>query len=187
MTPPAPAWFSMITGWPRIACRRAVTSRDTASVDPPGGTGTTSLMVRSGKVCATAGQQAAAATAAAATHRNRDLDIWRFPRMPAILRRPGSRQQRAGIVGWVSEAKPNAGHTRTMGFASLNPSYMLGIPPEISMDSDRNEGDLMSRRTVMGAAAATMVSGDAAAQVAAPGAPRAKGTRVWLDMDQKEL
>src|SRR5580692_11840600 len=94
MPPPAPAWFSMITGWPSIACRRAVTSRDTASVDPPGGTGTTSLMVCSGKVCATAGQQAVAASAAAAT----------------------------------------------------------------------------------------MVPGGAAAQ-----APRAKGPRVWLDMDQKEL
>jgi arylformamidase len=62
------------------------------------------------------------------------------------------------------------------------------------MDSDRSEGDLMSRRTVMGAAAASMVSGGAAAQVTAQvtaqvaaAAPRAKGPRVWLDMDQKEL
>ncbi len=52
------------------------------------------------------------------------------------------------------------------------------------MDSDRSEGDLMSRRTVIGAAAATMVSTGAAAQQAAP---RPKGPRVWLDMDQKEL
>jgi arylformamidase len=52
------------------------------------------------------------------------------------------------------------------------------------MDSDRNEGDLMSRRTVIGAAAATVVSTGAAAQEAAP---RPKGPRVWLDMDQKEL
>src|SRR6266481_5333006 len=50
------------------------------------------------------------------------------------------------------------------------------------MDSDRSEGDLMSRRTVMGAAAATIVSAGAAAQQ-----PRPKGPRVWLDMDQKEL
>jgi arylformamidase len=50
------------------------------------------------------------------------------------------------------------------------------------MDSDRSKGDLMSRRTVMGAAAATMVSTGAAAQQ-----PRAKGPRVWLEMDQKEL
>ncbi len=42
----------------------------------------------------------------------------------------------------------------------------------------------MSRRTVIGAAAATMVSTGAAAQQAAP---RPKGPRVWLDMDQKEL
>ena len=52
------------------------------------------------------------------------------------------------------------------------------------MDSDRSEGDLMSRRTVIGAAAATVVSTGAAAQQAAP---RPKGPRVWLDMDQKEL
>src|SRR5215470_1358240 len=52
------------------------------------------------------------------------------------------------------------------------------------MDSDRSEGDLMSRRTVMGAAAAAVVSSGAAAQQAAP---RPKGPRVWLDMDQKEL
>src|SRR6516164_9527128 len=51
------------------------------------------------------------------------------------------------------------------------------------MDSDRSEANLMSRRTVMGAAAA-MVSTGAAAQQAAQ---RAKGPRVWLDMDQKEL
>jgi arylformamidase len=52
------------------------------------------------------------------------------------------------------------------------------------MESDRSEGDLMSRRTVIGAAAATVVSTGAAAQQAAP---RPKGPRVWLDMDQKEL
>jgi arylformamidase len=52
------------------------------------------------------------------------------------------------------------------------------------MDSDRSEGDLMSRRTVIGAAAATVVSTGAAAQQAAQ---RPKGPRVWLDMDQKEL
>ncbi len=52
------------------------------------------------------------------------------------------------------------------------------------MDSDRSDGDLMSRRTVVGAAAATVVSTGAAAQQAAP---RPKGPRVWLDMDQKEL
>ena len=52
------------------------------------------------------------------------------------------------------------------------------------MDSDGSEGDLMSRRTVIGAAAATVVSTGAAAQQTAP---RPKGPRVWLDMDQKEL
>src|SRR5262252_542624 len=53
------------------------------------------------------------------------------------------------------------------------------------MNNDRSEGDLMSRRTVIGAAAAaTVVSTGAAAQQAAP---HSKGPRVWLDMDQKEL
>jgi len=51
------------------------------------------------------------------------------------------------------------------------------------MDGDRREGELMSRRTVIGAAAASAVSTGAAAQVA----PRPKGPLVWLDMDQKEL
>jgi arylformamidase len=51
------------------------------------------------------------------------------------------------------------------------------------MDCDHSEGNLMSRRTIMGAAAA-MVSTGAAAQQAEP---RTKGPRVWLDMDQKEL
>src|SRR5215475_2516964 len=52
------------------------------------------------------------------------------------------------------------------------------------MDSDRSEGDLMSRRTVIGAATAAVVSTGATAQQATPSA---KGPRVWLDMDQKEL
>jgi arylformamidase len=41
----------------------------------------------------------------------------------------------------------------------------------------------MSRSTVIDAAGATMVSTDTARQAA----PRAKGPRVWLDMDQQEL
>src|SRR6202162_1807438 len=49
------------------------------------------------------------------------------------------------------------------------------------MDSERSD-DRMSRRTVMGTAAATVVTTSAAARQ-----PRVKGPRVWLDMDQKEL
>jgi arylformamidase len=51
------------------------------------------------------------------------------------------------------------------------------------MDNDHNDGDLMSRRTVIGAAAAAAVApaGVASAE------PREKGPHVWLDMDQKEL
>ena len=47
---------------------------------------------------------------------------------------------------------------------------------------DRNNADLMSRRTVVGAAAATV-----AGSVAQAAEPPAKGPLVWLDMDQKEL
>jgi len=49
------------------------------------------------------------------------------------------------------------------------------------MDSERGD-ERMSRRTMMGAAAATVVSSSAVAQQ-----PHVKGPRVWLDMDQKEL
>jgi len=50
------------------------------------------------------------------------------------------------------------------------------------MEDERN-GDGMSRRTVMGAAAASLAAGAASAQPA----PHAKGPRVWLDFDQQEL
>ena len=52
------------------------------------------------------------------------------------------------------------------------------------MDTDRADGDMLSRRTVVGAAAASVVTTGAAAQQTAP---RVKGPLVWLDMDQKEL
>ncbi len=42
----------------------------------------------------------------------------------------------------------------------------------------------MSRRTIIGAAAATVMP---TAAVAQPAGPHVKGPRVWLDMDQKEL
>ena len=51
-------------------------------------------------------------------------------------------------------------------------------------------GDQMSRRTFLGAAGAVIATAGAAlAQqpTATPPAPRVKGPRVWLDMDQKEL
>jgi arylformamidase len=52
------------------------------------------------------------------------------------------------------------------------------------METERTDGELLSRRTVVGAAAASVVSGSAAAQ---QGTARTKGPPVWLDMDQKEL
>jgi arylformamidase len=51
--------------------------------------------------------------------------------------------------------------------------------------NDHSNGDLMSRRTVIGAAAAATVA--PAGVAAQPAEPRMKGPRVWLDMDQKEL
>jgi arylformamidase len=52
------------------------------------------------------------------------------------------------------------------------------------MEPERSDVDLLSRRTLVGAAAASVVSSGAAAQ---PQGARAKGPPVWLDMDQKEL
>jgi arylformamidase len=57
------------------------------------------------------------------------------------------------------------------------------------MEDERN-GDRMSRRTVIGAAAASLAAGAASAEPApAPQAPQAhvRGPRVWLDFDQQEL
>ena len=56
------------------------------------------------------------------------------------------------------------------------------------MEDERN-GDGMSRRTVIGAAAASIAAGAASAEQAqSPQAqPHVKGPRVWLDFDQKEL
>ena len=51
------------------------------------------------------------------------------------------------------------------------------------MEDERN-GDRMSRRTMIGAAAASLAAGGASAQ--AP-QPHVKGPRVWLDFDQQEL
>jgi arylformamidase len=50
------------------------------------------------------------------------------------------------------------------------------------MGSNYSDSDLMSRRTVVAAAATVGAAG-----VAATAEPRAKGPRVWLDMDQREL
>jgi arylformamidase len=57
------------------------------------------------------------------------------------------------------------------------------------MNDARSNGDGMSRRTVMGAAAASLAAGTASAEQtpAAQAQPRAKGPRVWLDLDQQEL
>src|SRR5215475_3926094 len=55
--------------------------------------------------------------------------------------------------------------------------------PSSDPSSDPSEGELMSRRTVIGAAASVVSTGAIAQQAAS----RVKGPRVWLDMDQKEL
>src|SRR3954468_10976520 len=54
MLPPAPPWFSMMTGWPRIGRIFSAMMRGATSVEPPGGNGTTKVICRDGKVCACA-------------------------------------------------------------------------------------------------------------------------------------
>jgi arylformamidase len=57
------------------------------------------------------------------------------------------------------------------------------------MEDERSNGDGMSRRTVMGTAAASLAAGAASAEQAPAvrAQPRVKGPRVWLDLDQQEL
>src|SRR5271169_3696324 len=57
---------------------------------------------------------------------------------------------------------------------------------------DERDGDRMSRRTVIGAAAASLAAGAASAEQAPQSQPHVnqphvKGPRVWLDFDQQEL
>jgi arylformamidase len=57
---------------------------------------------------------------------------------------------------------------------------------------DERRGDRMSRRTVIGAAAASLAAGAAAAEQApqaqaSKAQPHVKGPAVWLDLDQQEL
>src|SRR5690349_155367 len=54
MLPPAPPWFSMMTAWPRIGRIFSAMMRAATSVEPPGGNGTTNVICRDGKVCASA-------------------------------------------------------------------------------------------------------------------------------------
>ena len=54
------------------------------------------------------------------------------------------------------------------------------------MEDERN-GDRMSRRTVIGAAAASLAAGAASAEQSPQAQPHVKGPRVWLDFDQHEL
>src|SRR5215470_11388376 len=84
-----------------------------------------------------------------------------------------------------------------MGFAALYPSYESGASRDLRSRhrggegvsspakaegrmEDERDGDRMSRRTVIGAAAASLAAGAASAQ--AP-QPHVKGPRVWLDFD----
>src|SRR2546423_12104730 len=52
MLPPAPAVFSTMTGWPNDALMPSAMIRPITSVDPPGASGTTSVIGRDGKTCA---------------------------------------------------------------------------------------------------------------------------------------
>ena len=54
MLPPAPPWFSTMTGWPRMGRIFSAMMRAATSVEPPGGNGTTKVICRDGKLCACA-------------------------------------------------------------------------------------------------------------------------------------
>ncbi|MCY1384043.1 hypothetical protein D9M69_722370 [compost metagenome] len=63
-TVPAPALYSMITGWPQIFCRSTSSMRARMSMPPPGTLGTMILTGLVGHWLARAGQLAAPALAA---------------------------------------------------------------------------------------------------------------------------
>jgi hypothetical protein len=50
MPPPAPARFSITTGWPKSRDMASATGRATKSAKPPGGKGTIMVMERVGQV-----------------------------------------------------------------------------------------------------------------------------------------
>ena len=66
MPPPAPALFSMTTGWPSARPIASATGRPTVSATPPGGNGTTIVTGRSG-YCAFAAAAIISAAQNAAT------------------------------------------------------------------------------------------------------------------------
>src|SRR6186997_1212474 len=66
MLPPAPPWFSMMTAWPRIGRIFSAMMRAATSVEPPGGNGTTKVICRDGKVCASAPARPATSASASA-------------------------------------------------------------------------------------------------------------------------
>src|SRR5437016_1998781 len=67
--PPAPALFSMTTVQPVDFASSCATSRETASVPPPGGNGTIRRIGRDGYVCAPTGAASTRAASAATTKR----------------------------------------------------------------------------------------------------------------------
>src|SRR3954451_15535962 len=69
MLPPAPPTFSITIGWPSTGRMRSAMMRAAASVDPPGGNGTTSVSERTGKFWACALAKPAT-TASASAARN---------------------------------------------------------------------------------------------------------------------
>src|SRR5262249_49323573 len=95
------------------------------------------------------------------------------PSAPSTYTRQSARMDRSTRRCW------NASFIAARG--DLRGSCSTGRPwmPD---STEHGDGDLMSRRTVIGAAAATVgAAGVAAAQT------RVKGPRVFLDMDQNEL
>jgi arylformamidase len=91
----------------------------------------------------------------------------------------------------MAAAAPAFGTGRDIETAARQDCNLAG-PEEGRMEDERN-GDGMSRRTVIGAAAASLAAGAASAEQAPQAQPHVqaqqhvKGPRVWLDFDQQEL
>jgi len=71
MVPPAPPRLSMMTATPSAAASLSATARARMSLDPPGGNGTTRVMLRLGQACARTGRVTPVARSSALPRRMR--------------------------------------------------------------------------------------------------------------------
>src|ERR1700729_2387190 len=83
MVPPAPPRLSMITATPSAAESLSAMARANTSFEPPGGNGTTNVMLRFGQVCARALLAKIAVSAAPVWARKRRLFMSGLPAFAA--------------------------------------------------------------------------------------------------------